>query len=125
MLDKCPATAVLVAKDLDRAKKFYQEKLGLKLRQGPEGVIIFEAGNGTTVALYQKEGGSKAIHTVLAFEVNHLEEVLQTLKSQGVEQDMDGLPEGANEQGIVSYGPVKSAWIKDSEGNIIALNQMG
>ena|SRR5579872_5108515 len=124
MLDKFHASTVLAASDLERARKFYTEKLGLKEVSGPQGIVMLEAGEGTTIVVYQKEGGPKATNTVLGFEVKDLENLLQELKDKGVEQDMDGLPEGTDESGITHYGSVKSAWIKDSEGNIIGLNEM-
>ena len=124
MLGDNQAYAILVASDLERAKKFYEEKLGLKMIPGPSGIAMFQAGSGSMVVLYEKEGGPKATNTVLGFDVKNLEQLLTDLKAKGVKQDMRDLPEGANEQGIMSYGPVKSAWINDSEGNIIALNEM-
>jgi len=124
MLAQFPASTVLVAKDLARAKKFYTEKFGFELIDGPEGLLMFKTADGGRIVIYQKEGGSKATHTVLGFQVTNLEELLKELKAKGVQQDMNDLPEGANAEGIVSYGPVKSAWINDSEGNIIGLNQM-
>ncbi len=124
MLNEFPATAVLVASDLERAKKFYTEKLGLTPMQGPEGIAMFGAGDGTSVVLYEKEGGPKATNTVLGFAVKDLDATLKELKAKGVEQDMRDLPEGTDANGIMSYGSVKSAWINDSEGNIIGLNQM-
>jgi len=124
MLNQYAAVTVLVASDLERARKFYTEALGLTPIDGPAGMAIFEAGNGTRIGIYQKEGGSKAVHTVMAFTVNDLEAELAELKAKGVQQDMNDLPESADENGIVTYGTVKSAWINDSEGNIIAINQM-
>lgn len=124
MLGEFPCVPVLVASDLERAKKFYVEALGLKLLDSPEGIVMFEAGDGTKIAMYEKEGGTKAVHTVLGFTVTDLAGLLAELKAKGVQQDMNDLPEGADERGIVSYGPVHSAWINDSEGNIIALNEM-
>ena len=124
MLNAFPASAILVAQDLDRAIQFYQESLGLTLFPGPQGIAMFEAGDGTMIVMYEKEGGSKATHTVLGFSVKDLDGLLAELKAKGVTQDMRDLPEGADVNGIVSYGPVRSAWINDSEGNIIALNEM-
>lgn len=124
MLNQFKASAVLVAADLERARAFYTEKLGLTPMEGPKGMAMFTAGEGSMVSLYEKEGGSKALHTVLGFDVKDLESVLADLKAKGVIQDMRDLPEGADENGIVNYGGAKCAWINDSEGNIIALSEM-
>ncbi len=123
MLSQFPVYGILVASDLERAKQFYTEKLGLKPVDGPPGIAIFAAGDQTRVVIYEKEGGPKATNTVLGFSVTNLEQVLADLKAAGVEQDLADLPAEAKD-GVVSYGPVKSAWIKDSEGNIIGLNEM-
>lgn len=119
-----PVTAMLVAGDIERAKRFYEEKLGLELVETMPGVAIFEAGRGTQVLLYEREGGSLAEHAVLGFDVDDLDQVLSDLLAKGVMQDTSGLPEGSDASGIMDYGPVRSAWIKDSEGNVIGINEM-
>lgn len=124
MLNNFRASAVLVASDLERAKAFYQDILGLTPLQGPPGIAIFGAGSGSQVVIYQKEGGPQAKTTVLGFEVEGLEHLLKDLKAKGVEQDLTDLPEGTDANGIAHFGPVASTWIKDSEGNVIALNEM-
>lgn len=118
------ASAILVAQDLDRAKQFYTEKLGLKKTWEMPGVAMFEAGKGSQVVLYEKAGSTAPTTTVLGFDVTNVDSLLADLKAKGVEQDMDDLPEGTDENGVMNYGDARSAWIKDSEGNIIALNEM-
>lgn len=124
LLADCEASTVLIAQDLERAKAFYTEKLGLKLSPGPEGIAMLEAGNGSKIVIYEKDA-PVATNTVLGFSVTNLESLLAELKAKGVEQDMRALPEGADENGIMHHGTMKGAWINDSEGNIIALNDMG
>jgi len=116
------AYAILVGQDLKRAKEFYENKLGFKVKEMP-GVIMVEAGNGSRFVVYEKAGSTAPTTTVLGFDVTNLESLLDELKAKGVSQDLRDLPEGANEKGIVSYGQIKAAWINDSEGNIIALNE--
>ncbi len=118
------ASAILVAQDLNRAKAFYLEKLGLKIAQEMPGVLMLEAGQGSQVVVYEKAGSSAPMTTVLGFGVKNLDSLLADLIAKGVEQDMSDLPEGSNESGIMDYGMARTAWIKDSEGNIIALNEM-
>lgn len=119
-----PAKAMLVAEDVERAKQFYQEKLGLETVLSMKGVVTMEAGMGTQVTLYERENGSKAEHTVLGFDVDDLDQVIKDLRDKGVMLDMTDLPPGANEEGIVDWGTVRSAWIKDSEGNVIGINEI-
>lgn len=123
MLSDCRASAMLVAEDIKRARAFYEEKLGLKVMMEMGDVVAFEAGHGTAFIVYERPGGVTAKNTVLAFDVQNIEKLLDDLKAKGVLQDLRDLPEGANEKGIVDYKSVKSAWINDTEGNIIALTE--
>lgn len=123
MLSDCRASAMLVAEDIKRARAFYEEELGLKVMMEMDDVVVFEAGHNTSFIVYQRPGGVTAKNTVLAFDVQNIEKLLDELKAKGVKQDLRDLPEGANEKGIVDYKSVKSAWINDTEGNIIALTE--
>ena len=122
MFSENKAYGVLVAQDLARAKEFYAEKLGLECQE-MKGVLMVKAGAGSSFVLYEKAGSAAPATTVLGFDVKNLPELLDELKGKGVKQDMDDLPEGADENGVVNYGQIRSAWVKDSEGNIIALNE--
>lgn len=130
MLSNFPVYAVILAKDIERAKAFYQEKLGLKPLPLPDNIPVkiarLQAGNGSEISLYEDIEGTMPIpgSTVLGFNVQDLEAVLADLTAKGVEQMTTDLPGPANDKGIVAIGPLKSAWIKDSEGNVITLNEM-
>ena len=129
MLGNSKAVATLPVVDLARARKFYEGKLGLKLLQANTSVpqyqdAMYEAGGGTRVYLYQR-GTTKADHTVLAFEVKNIEQMVRDMKAKGVifeEYDMPGLKTIGS---IATVPNGKSAWFKDTEGNILALAQMG
>ena len=123
MFSSFKSYGILVAQELVRAKSFYQDKLGLKIAKEMPGIFMVEAGGGSQFVVYEKAGSSAPTTTVLGFDVENLETLLGELKAKGVEQDMNDLPEGTNEQGIMDYGVVHTAWIKDSEGNVIALNE--
>ena len=124
MLSNVPVSAVLPAQDLARAKQFYTEKLGLPVVSDMPGGVVFGAGSGTKLVVYERKQPNKAEHTEAGFDVKDLVAEIKELTAKGVtmeQYDMPGLK--TDENGIVSYGPMKSAWIKDTEGNIIALNQ--
>lgn len=95
--------------------------MGLKVEEMP-GIIMMEAAAGTAFIMYEKDAAVPT-NTVLGFNVEDLDATLKELKARGVQQDMKDLPEGSDENGIMTYGPVRSCWINDSEGNIIALNE--
>ncbi|MDH4136102.1 MAG: VOC family protein [Anaerolineae bacterium] len=127
MLANSPVAAILPAVDLERAKKFYKEKLGLQPVDAPgPGGAMFEGGQGTGLYLYQRDTPTKADHTVAGWQVENIEEVVQALRERGVvfeQYDLPGLK--TDEHGIATMGPVKSAWFKDTEGNILAISEFG
>lgn len=76
------------------------------------------------LVLYEKKGAASGEVAHLAFDVKEIENLVKELVSKGVK--FEDYPEmGTDPQThVADHGPVKSAWFKDSEGNIIALNQM-
>ena len=115
------STAVtnLVAEDLDRAKDFYVNKLGLQLiMELPPDVIVLGTTQGSQILIYKREK-SKADHTVLGFVVKDLEATVVKLKMKGISLEVyEGL---TDDSGISTRGEQKAAWFKDSEGNILSI----
>ena len=127
MLKNVPVAANLRAADLQRARKFYTEKLGLRALDAAEpGAVAFEAGDDTMLYVYEREGSSAAGHTVARWIVDDIEKTVDNLRARGVsfeEYDMPALK--TDERGIAETEGVKGAWFKDSEGNILAVAEMG
>jgi len=127
MLADAPVAAILVAADIERAKKFYVEKLGLRpveMPGVPEDAALFGCGEGTMLYLYEREGGAKADHTVASWRVDDVEKAVAELRERGVvfeQYEMPGLK--TDERGIAVSGSIKSAWFKDTEGNILAISE--
>lgn len=123
MLSKARAMTILPAEDLQRARKFYGEVLGLsEIVSGIPGHAKFEAGLGSLVMLYERSR-TKAEHTVLEFLVEDIEQVVKELAERGVkfeQYDFEGLR--TNELGIAQLGTKQSAWFHDTEGNIISVS---
>jgi len=124
MLKNAPVTPILPATDIERAKKFYTEKLGLTVSPSQEpGGIMFEAGMGSKLYIYQR-APVKVEHTQANFEVQDIEAEMAELRGRGVvfeEYDFPGLK---TVNGVAEMGDgFKAAWFKDSEGNILALGQ--
>ena len=119
----------LPAVDMARAKKFYQEVLGLKLLgEDPTGGTMFQAGQ-SYIYVYPR-GATKADHTVAQLDVDDIDSAMEELRNKGVTfQDLD-MPEmgikTVNGLATVSMpeGDLKVAWFSDTEGNILALNAM-
>jgi len=124
MLASKPVYPTLPAVDIKRARKFYEEMLGLKvIMEDPAPGMMLQAGGGTMLYVYQRTP-TKADHTVAEFEVDDIDAEMKELRSKGVkfeEYDMPGLK---TVNGIAKMdGDVKAAWFKDTEGNILALGQ--
>lgn len=114
----------LPASDMDRAKKWYSEKLGLE----PDTDDMFGAtysSGGAGFLLYPSEFAGTNQATAAGFSVENFDEVIAELRSRGVEfEHVDFGEMGSTVDGVLSdpEGNMKVAWFKDSEGNILALN---
>ena len=111
--------------DISRARKFYEDKLGLKvLAEDQSPGLVLGAGKGTLLYIYQR-GQTKADHTVVEFEVDDIEAEVKELRSRGVQFEEYDMPEMGIKtvDGIASMGDMKGAWFKDTEGNILALGE--
>ena len=120
MLGKADATPMIPVKDLDRARKFYEETLGLKTKdEWGEGVTM-ESG-GTLINVYRSEFAGTNKATALTFEVDDAEKEVGELKDKGIFFEHYELP-GLERQGdlYVAEG-MKTAWFKDPDGNILSL----
>ena len=127
MLKNARVNASLPAKDLAQAKAFYAEKLGLTpVREGPEGLasfLFYEVAAGDRFLIFQSRGTPSGQHTQMGFEVDDIAREVKDLRARGVvfeEYDAPGLK---TVDGIAEGGGAKSAWFKDSEGNMIAIVQ--
>jgi catechol 2,3-dioxygenase-like lactoylglutathione lyase family enzyme len=124
MLDQFPVHASLAASDIERAKQWYEQKLGLKPKQEMDGGAWYECGDGTWFLLYASGSAGTAQNTVAGWTVKDIESVMDELRGRGVtfeEYDMPGLK---TKNGLMVSGPYKAAWAKDSEGNILELSEV-
>jgi catechol 2,3-dioxygenase-like lactoylglutathione lyase family enzyme len=110
--------------DLKRARKFYEEKLGLKvIGEDPAPGITLQAGKGTRLYLYQR-GATKADHTLANFIVKDVEAEVKQLKAKGVKFEEYDIPSMRIKtvNGIAAMDGFKGAWFKDTEGNILGIS---
>jgi catechol 2,3-dioxygenase-like lactoylglutathione lyase family enzyme len=125
MLGKADATPMIAVKDLDRARRFYEETLGLKAKdEWGEGVTL-ESGD-TRLNLYRSEFAGTNKATALTFDVDDIDKEVQELKEKGIFFEKYDLP-GLQEQGdlYVADEGFKTAWFKDPDGNILSLIEEG
>ena len=120
MIGKSDATPMIAVKDLDRARTFYEETLGLrKVDDFGEGFML-KSGD-TKVTVYRSEFAGTNKATALTFGVADIESEVSDLKGKGVSFEHYDLP-GLERQGdlYVAEG-MKTAWFKDPDGNILSL----
>jgi predicted enzyme related to lactoylglutathione lyase len=123
MLQQAPMFAYIPAKDVARARKFYEEKVGLKPKQEIAGGVAYELGKGTGCFLYPTPNAGTSKASQAFWQVEDVEREVRELKARGVKFEDYDLPGMKTENGIATAGGAKAAWFKDSEGNILALVQ--
>jgi catechol 2,3-dioxygenase-like lactoylglutathione lyase family enzyme len=104
--------------DLDRAKQFYGDTLGLEVSEEPQGLVL-RLGGGGRVFVYSKDDHEPATFTILNFPVEDIESAVTDLADKGVSFEQY---EGSDERGIHrgDFGPAM-AWFKDPAGNFISV----
>ena len=120
MLGDKDAVANIAVKNLETAKKFYEETLGLT-QIGAEGqeVIVFRSGN-STIYVYKSQYAGTNQATALTWVVGKdIESVVQELKAKGVTFEHYNMPDLTREDDIHVAGNMKVAWFKDPDGNIL------
>jgi predicted enzyme related to lactoylglutathione lyase len=124
MLSDLPVIATLPAANLERAKKFYAEKLGLTPEMAtPDGGLYFKC-KGSAFMVYPSQFAGTAKNTAAGFQTEDIEKTMRELRARGVVFEEYDLPGLKTVGGVATFGKAKSAWFRDSEGNILALDQM-
>jgi len=123
-LSVAAVTSILPVRDLDRARRFYVDALGLTGEGSrPDGQYLLRAGDGSRVALFPKPEGTKAEHTALSFAVDDLEAAIATLERRGVAFHDYDLPGFRTIGHICTQPGLRCAWFSDPEGNVLCLHQ--
>ncbi len=123
MLSNAAVMPTLPVVDLDRARTFYEQKLGLRPAgpATPDG-ILYDCGGGTHLFLYPR-AATKADHTVASFVVDDLESAVRALKARGVVFEEYDFPDFKTVNSIATLSSERAAWFKDPEGNTLAVSQ--
>jgi catechol 2,3-dioxygenase-like lactoylglutathione lyase family enzyme len=106
-----------------RARTFYEEKIGLVAKAEYAGGVIYECGDGSWVFMYPSAGAGTSRASTAFWAVDDVVAEVAALRKKGVvfeEYDMPGLK---TVNGIATGGGAKTAWFKDTEGNILAISQ--
>jgi catechol 2,3-dioxygenase-like lactoylglutathione lyase family enzyme len=118
LADALAVTTVAVT-DLERAKGFFAEQLGLRVLDETPFAIRFGAGNGSQLAV--RRGQPNVGQTVAHFEVADIEAEIRELMSRGVVFEEYETPK--TENFIAQIGPARGAWFKDPDGNVLGLRE--
>jgi predicted enzyme related to lactoylglutathione lyase len=123
MLKNAPIIPYIPVANVARARKFYEEKVGLEVEEEYAGGIIYQCGKGSWVFMYPSAGAGTSKASTAFWAVDDVAAEVKELKARGVvfeEYDMPGIK---TVDSIASGGGAKTAWFKDSEGNILAVSQ--
>jgi catechol 2,3-dioxygenase-like lactoylglutathione lyase family enzyme len=130
MLDKGDVATRLPAQDLERARRFYEEMLGLKPVEERPGGLLYHCGNGY-FALFQSTGKPSGAHTQMGWSVADLAATVAELRARGVVFEEYDFPGFTTVDGIATIAGnypskgtgEKAVWFKDSEGNLLGIGQ--
>lgn len=121
MLGNADVTATLAVTDIDRAKRFFEGKLGLELLRGPQpGVLVFKAGRSSLIVYASEFAGSNKA-TAATWMVDDVEGTVRRLKANGVTFEHYDFPGVRLHGDVHEMGDSKAAWFKDPDGNILAI----
>ncbi len=123
MVRNAPIIPYIPVADVARARKFYEEKVGLKPKQEYAGGEIYECGNGSWVFMYPSPGAGTSKASTAFWAVDDVVAEVAELKARGVTFEEYNIPGIKMENSIATGGGAKTAWFKDTEGNILAVSQ--
>ncbi|MBV8194471.1 MAG: VOC family protein [Candidatus Dormibacteraeota bacterium] len=124
MLSDAIVHATLPCSDFDRAKRFYAEKLGLTPSEDNPAGAFYDAGKGTRFFLFPSGGRASGTHTQVGFRVDDIQSEVRDLKARGVQFEEYDFPAFDKTTSVAQTGDIRSAWFKDSEGNLLGLVQL-
>jgi catechol 2,3-dioxygenase-like lactoylglutathione lyase family enzyme len=114
---------VLPVKDLDRARAFYRDMLGLETTMEKPGMLAYSGPSGYIFQLYETQTAGTAQNTQMGWSTFELDADMNELRERGLVFEEYDLPGLKTVNGVASVGTERSAWFKDSEGNTICISQ--
>jgi len=123
MLKNARIVPYIPVADVARARQFYEEKIGLTPKEKYAGGVIYECGDGSWVFMYPSAGAGTSRASTAFWTVDDVIAEVADLKSRGVVFEDYDMPGIKTVNGIASAGGAKTAWFKDTEGNILAISQ--
>ena len=124
MLSQAVIHATIPAQDLERARTFYETLLGLTPASVAPGGIFYERWSGSRFLLFPSTGRASGGHTQLGFLVDDIEAEVGALRQRGVTFESYDMPQFDTSSSIATFPGTRSAWFKDTEGNVLGIVQM-
>ena len=122
MLSNAPIRAYIPVSNVARAREFYEDKVGLRPKEEYAGGVIYECG-GAQVFMYPTSNAGTSKASQAFWQVADVEAEVADLKARGVKFEEYDFPGVTMKNSIVTAGGAKTAWFKDTEGNILAVSQ--
>ena len=113
----------LPARDLERARRWYAEKLGLEPAETRDGGLSYECG-GTSFVVFASAGAASGTHTQMGFTVGDIEATAAELRARGVALLEDGIVDIAGHYPSTGATCERAIWFQDSEGNVLDVGQL-
>lgn len=115
---------MLPVHDVDRARTFYSESLGLDYTgTNDEGSATYSLDGGTTLVLLPRPDSQPTGSTAMSFEVDDVDKEIVSLEERGVVFEDYDLPELKTVDHVCDLGSERAAWFKDPDGNVLCLHQ--
>jgi predicted enzyme related to lactoylglutathione lyase len=122
VLEHSKAFSGIAVKDVDDARRFYGEVLGVAVEEGSMGMLVLRAAGGRPVLLYPKPDHVPATYTVLNFPVDDVEAAVDGLTERGVQfERYEGTPTETDAKGVFRGGGPLIAWFTDPSGNVLSV----
>jgi catechol 2,3-dioxygenase-like lactoylglutathione lyase family enzyme len=125
MLSNLPVRFSIAAADMARARRFYVEKLGITPLRESEFGLFYESGGAQFAIVPNPESAGKASYSLMTWLVDNLDTTMAELRSKGVVFEEYDFPFLKTVNGVAAIQGDRIAWFKDSEGNLLALAQLG
>jgi predicted enzyme related to lactoylglutathione lyase len=122
MLRTAPIRAYIPASDVTRARQFYEQTVGLTPKEEYAGGVIYECG-GAEVFMYPTDNAGTSQASQAYWRVDDVEAEVAELKARGVVFEEYTMPGVTMRNSVAAGGGAKTAWFKDTEGNIMAISQ--
>ena len=130
MLHTSTIASRIPAQDLQRARRFYADKLGLEPSEERPGGLLYRCASGE-FALFESAGTASGEFTQMAWQVDDIEAAVNSLRARGVQFEDYDLPGLTTTDGIATVegnypskgSGERAAWFRDSEGNLLAIGQ--